>query len=275
MRFLLLLICLQPALLSAAPRVVTSIPPVREIAAALMHGVGEPEVIIGARDSAHHFAFRPSQMARLQQAELVIWIDRGFESGFGRVAEILPDSATALELLPALGRAGEDGHFWYAPRLLAQSVDLVAAALARLDSGHEAQYRANARMLKADIDSWRQHLYARWQSGAPVLLTAHDFLRPFAEDFGFFTIESIYDRHDAQSGLKDLRRLEARLREAPPACLLTLESELPALAESLADKYRLDIVRVAPPDAGGSPRQALLQRLERLADAIERCTGGG
>ena len=87
MRLLLLLLCLQPALLSAAPRVVTSIPPLQEIAAALMHGIGEPEVIIDDHASAHHFAFRPSQMARLQQAELVVWVDRGFEAGFARVPE--------------------------------------------------------------------------------------------------------------------------------------------------------------------------------------------
>lgn len=275
MRFLLLILCLQPALLSAAPRVITSIPPLQEIAAALMQGIGEPEVIIGDSASAHHFSFRPSQMARLQQAELVIWVDRGFESGFARVPEILPDSTLAVEILPALGLAGSNGHFWYAPRLLAKSIDLVAAPLAQLDPGHAVQYRANARQLKAAVESWRQGIVEHWQNGAPALLTAHDFLRPFADDFGFFDIESIYDRHDAQGGLKDLRRLEAQLREAPPACLLTLETTLPALAESLADKYRLPIVRVEKSTAGSSGKPALIRRLDRLEAAIERCRYAG
>ena len=34
----------------------------------------------------------PLRFSRLQQAELVIWVDRGFESGFARVPEILVDS---------------------------------------------------------------------------------------------------------------------------------------------------------------------------------------
>jgi len=275
MRILLLILCLQPALLSAAPRVVTSIPPLQEIAAGLMQGIGEPQVIIADEASAHHFSFRPSQMARLQRAELVIWVDRGFESGFARVPEILPDTTLALEILAALDLAGSNGHFWYAPRLLAKSIDLVAAPLARLDPEHAARYRANALQLKSAVESWRQHIVERWRNGAPVLLTAHDFLRPFADEFGFFDIESIYDRHDTQGGLKDLRRLEARLREAPPACLLTLESELPALAESLAAKYRLRIVYVekSTPDDGGKP--ALIRRLDRLEAAIERCASSG
>ena len=274
MRLLLLLLCLHPALLSAAPRVVTSIAPLQEIAAALMHGVGEPGVIIDEHASAHHFAFRPSQMARLQRAELVIWIDRGFEAGFARIPEILPQSVTALEILPALGRAGGDGHIWYAPSLILQSADLIATALVRLDPGHEPQYRENAQAFKAAVESWRQRFAERWQTDAPALLTVHDFLGPFVDDFGLFAIEAIYDRHDAQGGLKDLRRLETQLREAPPACMLTLEPEVPALATSLADKYRLGIVRVMP--AGGdSPERALLRRLEGLEDALERCAAGG
>ena len=71
---------------------VTSIAPLQEITAALMAGVASPQSIIAGDASAHHFALRPSHMRLLQQADLVIWIDRHFEAGFNRVAETLPRS---------------------------------------------------------------------------------------------------------------------------------------------------------------------------------------
>ncbi|HKJ52267.1 MAG TPA: metal ABC transporter substrate-binding protein [Gammaproteobacteria bacterium] len=274
MRFILLLLCLQPALLAAAPRVVASIVPLQEIAAAVMSGVGEPGVIIEGEASAHHFAFRPSHMERLQQADLVIWVDRHFESGFSRVPAILPASTATLELAPALGIGGSDGHFWYAPELAQKSVELIAEKLISLDPAQRAQYLANARSLVEKIHAWRQRIDTRWQQEAPRILTAHEFLRSFAAEFGGFAIESIYDRHDARGGLKDLNRLEEWLRKPPPPCLLTQERDLPALAESLADKYGLPVVRLLeePSTAGGE--DAFPRRLARLEAAIERCAGG-
>jgi zinc transport system substrate-binding protein len=271
MRFLLLLLCLQPALLSAAPRVVASIVPVQEIAAAVMAGVGVPGVIIEEHASAHHFALRPSHMERLQRADLVIWVDRRFESGFNRIPEVLSASTSGLELLPALGVAGGDGHFWFAPGLLGQSVDLVAAALIRVDPAHRQQYLDNARRLEREIRSWRERVAARWQSGAPAILTAHDFLGLFAAEMALFEIESIYDRHDAHGGLKDLQRLEAWLGDHSGACLLTLERDLPALAESLADKHGLGIIRLSDETPAADGRGAVLRRLAGLENALERC----
>lgn len=274
MRFILILLCLQPALLSAAPRVVASIVPVQEIAAAVMDGVGEPEVIIEGHASAHHFALRPSHMARLQRADLVIWVDRRFEAGFIRIAEVLPASTTRLELLPALVGADGDGHFWYAPGLLQQSTRIIAEALIRLDPAHEQQYLANAESLDREIGAWRGRIEARWRSAAPAILTAHDFLHSFADDLALFEIESIYDQHDTHGGLKDLKRLEQWLDDHRDACLLTLERDLPALAESLANKHDLRTIRLledTPPAAGSS---AVLRRLEKLENALEHCASG-
>jgi zinc transport system substrate-binding protein len=254
--------------------VVASIVPVQELAAAIMDGVGEPGVIIEDHASTHHFALRPSHMERLQRADLVIWVDRGFEAGFNRITDVLPASVGRLELLPMLGLAGGDGHFWYAPGLLQRSVDIVAAALIQRDPAHRRQYLDNAQALARQIATWRERFKARWQDRAPAVLTAHDFLRPFVAELAFFEIESIYDQHDSHSGLKDLRGLEQWLGDHPQACLLTLEPDLPALAERLADRHGLQVIHVEeamPPEAGGS---AIMQRLAGLELSLERCAAG-
>lgn len=274
MRLLLLLLCLQPALLSAAPRVVTSIAPLHEIVSAIMRGIAEPQLIIENHNSLHHFAFKPSHMRRLQQADLVIWIDRHFEAGFNRIEEILPATTRGLELMPALGIDNSDGHFWYSPKLLQKSIAILVQTLAELDPENQPGYQQNAQALVEAVTAWRERIRQRWQAEGLRLLTDHGFLAHFAADLDRFEIASIQDHHAAHGGLKDLNRVEQWLRQKPAACLLTLESTPAPLARSLADKYRLDIINITA-ITGTDPRlSAILRRLQRLEIAFETCLSG-
>ncbi len=271
MRLLLLLLCLQPALLSAAPRVVTSITPLHEIVSALMAGIAEPQLIIENQNSPHHFAFKPSHMRRLQQAELVIWIDRHFEAGFNRIEEILPPTARGLALLPALGTGNNDGHFWYSPKLLQKSIAILAQSLAELDPENRPGYQQNAQALTQAVAAWRGRMLERWQAAGYRLLTDHGFLAHFASDLDRFEIASIQDHHAAHGGLKNLNRVEQWLRQKPAACLLTLESSPAPLARSLAAKYQLEIINIAAISDTDPRLNAILRRLEQLEIALEIC----
>ena len=274
-RIFLLLFCLQPAFASAAPRVVTSIAPLQEITGALMAGIAEPQVVIENQASAHHFAFKPSHMQRLQKADLVIWIDRHFESGFNRIAQTLPATTRTLELMPALGIESEDGHFWYSPSLLQQSISILAATLSELDPDNQARYVENARRLSAAVKVWRERMRERWQSNTPRLLTDHEFLGHFARELDQFEIESIQDYHGAPGGLKDLERIETWLRTRPAACLLTVDPAPPPLAASLAARYQLPVIVITAIQPTNSEIDAILQRLEQLNIALERCLLNG
>ena len=270
-RILLLLLYLQPALALAAPRVVTSIAPLQEIAGALMAGIAEPQVIIENQASAHHFAFKPSHMRRLQQADLVVWIDSQFEPGFNRIAQTLPAATRTLELLPALGIESEDGHIWYSPALLQQSISILAATLTELDPANQVGYLENARRLSVAVEAWGERMRARWQDNEPRLLTDHEFLGHFAHDLGGFEIEPIQDYHGAQGGLKDLERVETWLKTRPAGCLLTLDPAPPPLAVSLAARYQLPVIVITAVEPTDPGIDAILQRLEQLNIALERC----
>jgi len=264
---LLVLLCLQSVAAQAAPRVVTSIAPLHEITAAIMAGVAIPELIIDDRASAHHFAFRPSHMRRLQEADLVIWIDRHFEAGFNRVPQILPQTTSQLELLPALGIKG-DGHIWYSSALLRQSIDIIATRLAGLDPEHQADYRDNAARLSAEIAEWRASMQAWLKDHQPRFITDHAFTAHFEADLGYAALASIHDQHDGHGGLRDLNRIEELLQQYPAGCLLTLEASPSPLALELAQKYRLKVLKLAPAiQADGG----IIARLQILTDALHSC----
>jgi len=271
MRLCLLLLCLQSAALVAAPRVVTSITPVYEITAAIMAGIAEPGLIIDSDASAHHFAFKPSHMRLLQQADLVIWIDRHFEAGFSRVPEILPSTTQQLELMPALGLEGGNGHIWYSPLLLLRSIEIISTTLALLDPEHQELYQANAAILMQEIAVWRNQTRQRWQNQQPRFIMDHDFTGYFEQDVGLRAIASVHDQHHDHGGLKNLSRLDNLLRQSPAACLITLQATPSPLARSLAQKYGLKIISIALEPISDPAQPLILQRLTQLTAALRRC----
>jgi len=269
---LFILLYLQCASAQAAPRVVTSIAPLQEITTAIMVGVARPESIISGQASAHHFAFRPSHMRRLQEADLVIWIDRHFEAGFNRVPQILPDATSQLEILPALGIDSTDGHIWYSPTLLHQTIDMIALRLAQLDPEHQARYRDNAARLVTEVADWRSVTQAWLEDHQPRFITDHAFTTHFESDLGYPALATIHDQHDGHGGLRELNRIEDLLRQFPTSCLLTLESTPSPLALELAQKYRLKVLRLTPPVATEATETGIIERLQILTDALKTCS---
>ncbi len=99
MRYLIVFLCLLPLSSQASINVVTSIEPLYLITKSIMRGVAEPELLIKPSASVHDFAFKPSQMRLLKKADLVILIDRNFESGFQKLPAIISRDTEIIELL--------------------------------------------------------------------------------------------------------------------------------------------------------------------------------
>jgi zinc transport system substrate-binding protein len=271
MRLLLLILCLHCSTLFAAPRVVTSIVPVQEVATAILGDSGEAQAIIGPGQSAHHFALRPSHMRLLQQADLVIWIDRNFEAGFTSLSRTLPRATEQLELMPALGLADTDGHIWLSPQRLLQVIELVSARLAAIDPQNASVYRHNAEHLAAQIEMWRTVTMRHLAASPPRYITDHDFTRQFSDDMGYAPIATIHDQHDDHGSLGELDAIETDLRATPARCLLTLEPQPSPLALEMAHKFDLEVISLATENQDDAAAPAILRRLRQFSNALARC----
>ncbi len=86
-----------------APAVVSSIPPVHSLVAAVMAGVGEPKLLVKGGSSPHTASLRPSDAAALQKADLVFWIGDGLETFLAKPLAALPDRAEVVALAEAPG----------------------------------------------------------------------------------------------------------------------------------------------------------------------------
>lgn len=116
MRYIIALLLTSTAALGQVPKVVTDIQPVQSLAAAVMEGLGTPEVLLDRGASPHSFQMRPSQAAAVASADLVIWIGPELAPWMDAAVDGRPEGAAVLGLLAAEGThhrqfvEGEDEH---------------------------------------------------------------------------------------------------------------------------------------------------------------------
>jgi zinc transport system substrate-binding protein len=78
-----------------ALRVVADIPPLHSLTAQVMGNIGTPELLTPAGTSPHNHALRPSEAARLQNADLLVWVGPLMSPWLGSAkAEMAPDAAS-------------------------------------------------------------------------------------------------------------------------------------------------------------------------------------
>lgn len=85
----------------AEVKVVASIKPIHSLVAAVMEGVGTPDLIVEGAGSPHTYALKPSQAHKLENADLVFWVGHQLEAFLEKPLEAIATKAKAVELLDA------------------------------------------------------------------------------------------------------------------------------------------------------------------------------
>ena len=84
-------------------RVVTSIKPVHSLVAAVMQGVGTPDLIVEGAGSPHTYALKPSQAKQLQEADLVFWMSHDLEAFLEKSIDGIATKAVSVPLMESHG----------------------------------------------------------------------------------------------------------------------------------------------------------------------------
>lgn len=242
--FFIMLLAVQPA--QAEVKVVASVAPVAGLAAAVMAGVGQPQLLITNNASPHTYQLRPSDAAALAQADVIFWVGEGLETALGNVLE---DNPKAVELLGLPGlrlhpvRAGgvweeeadeddaheehhghdhgsDDPHFWLDP-LNAVAVTLaMAEKLATLDPAHAEAYRHNAHAFNESLMELDQQIAQRlkpYQDRGFVVF--HDAYQYFEQRYNLRGAGSITLSPEVPPSAARLQELQQRLGRHQVVCV--------------------------------------------------------
>ncbi|WP_299657338.1 zinc ABC transporter substrate-binding protein [uncultured Tateyamaria sp.] len=87
------------AALAEVPRVAVDIAPVHSIVAAVMDGVGTPDLIVPPGTSPHDHNLRPSEARALDEADVVVWMGHALTPWLEGPVDTLGEGALHIELL--------------------------------------------------------------------------------------------------------------------------------------------------------------------------------
>jgi len=286
----------------AAPKVVASIAPLAGIAAAVMQGAGEPDLLITNNASPHTYQLKPSDAQKLAQAQIVLWVGEGLESFLATRLAALAPKATQFEVLEIEGlhkletrtrhheeheedehaAADEeahhdhgryDPHVWLNPKNAIVIAQALAAALATLDPDNAALYKQNAEAFARDTtkldDELRQMLHPLASRGYVVF---HDAYQYFGQHYGLKESGVIALNPEVPVAPRHLAALQKDMREQNIACVFAEPQFSSGLVSTLVAGTGAK-AGVLNPDASDMAVSAGLYAayMRRLAGAFAAC----
>ena len=234
-------------------RVLTSVFPLKEFAAAVIGDRGEAALLLPPGAGVHTWQPRPGDLVRLAQCDLFIHIGAGLEPWLpglmkglaGRRPPTLEASA-GLDLLPAWeddehaaghhDHGPSDPHVWLDPDLAIRIVGAIRDRLTALDPAGGPTYLRNAAALESrlrDMDAeYRDGL--RRCSGKVIIVAGHAAFGYLARRYGLEQIALYGASPDSQPTPAELIGIVKNARARGVQAVFAESSESPALAKSLS-----------------------------------------
>jgi zinc/manganese transport system substrate-binding protein len=253
-----------------------------------------------ALQDPHRIEARPSLIARMRQADLVVCTGAELESGWLPLlleqagnARVRPGSAGYFEaagFVALLDRpatldrsqgdvhAAGNPHIQQDPRRLLPVAEALAARLKQLDAGNAAGYEQTLARFRT---TWNAHL-ARWEKDAAPLAglpVAVQHASPYlVEWLGVKPVATLEPKPGVEPSSAYLAQVAAGLKKTPARLVLRAAYQDARPADWLAAQSGLPVA-VLPFTVGGSPAAKDLvglydDTMRRLLEAAGRSAGG-
>jgi len=273
----------------AEVRVLTSIKPLQQIAAAVQDGVGSPEVLLPPGASPHHYALRPSDVRRVSDVELLYWIGPDMEGFLPRVLKGRSKPSVAVQDLPGLHlrhfgedshshdedadehdhdhRPGSlDAHLWLSSVNARVIAAKMASDLSAADPANAARYQSNLKAFGERLDALDLRLKQRLAgiSGKPFFVF-HEAFDYFESTYGLKHTGVFSVAAEVQPGAQHVAAMRKRLQEVGKTCVFSEPPLRPRLAETLTAGLPVTLAEL---DALGGTTPASAQGYEQLLENL-------
>ncbi|MGP2488812.1 zinc ABC transporter substrate-binding protein ZnuA [Pantoea ananatis] len=294
------------AALPAHADIVASIKPVGFIASAIADGVTPVEVLLPDGASEHDYALRPSDVKRLQNAELVVWVGPEMEAFMTKSAASLPEKKN-LEIVqisgvkPLLLRGGEDDdhhdhddaehdhdeahhhhhgefnmHLWMSPEIAKKTAVAIHGKLLELMPQDKAKLDANLQHFEAELADTDKRIISQL---APVkdkgYFVFHDAYTYFEKHYGLSPTGHFTVNPEIQPGAQRLHQIRTQLVEKKAVCVFAEPQFRPAVIDAVA---RGTQVRKGTLDPLGTDislgKDSYVKFLSQLSSQYETCLKG-
>lgn len=246
-----------------ALNVVTSIKPVHSLAANIMKGISDPQVIVDGPSSLHSFQLRPSHAKQLEQADLIIMLGTDFETFLRKPIEALGAEKRVLKLEDSddikllnfradgafeehehdshvedhshnhnhdeeHAHSAHDLHLWLDPKNAIAISIAIKNSLIEIDPANQSKYEKNTDDLIERIEALNTSIAQNLEPlhGKPYIVF-HDAYQYFENAFDISAAGSVTVSPETPPSAERVKRLQAKIKELNAACIFA-EPEFPS-----------------------------------------------
>lgn len=255
--------------LPAQANVVASIKPLGFIAAAIADGVTPVDVLLPDGASEHDYSLRPSDVKRIKNADLVVWIGPEMEAFMTKPAGELAaqknlEIADMAAVKPLLLKGGEEEdhhdegqahsgadadedeghhhhhgeynmHLWLSPQISRLAAVAIHEKLLELMPGSKAKLDANLQQFERELADTDKHISAQL---APVrdkgYFVFHDAYTYFEKQYGLSPSGHFTVNPEIQPGAQRLHQIRTQLVEQKAVCVFAEPQFRPAVIDAVA-----------------------------------------
>lgn len=290
--------------------VVASLKPVGFIAAAIAEGVTPVEVLLPDGASEHDYALRPSDIKRIKNADLVVWIGPDMEAFMARSVASLPAQknlqiAELSGVKPLLIAGADDDedheaghtsdlsedaeavhhhhdhgqynmHLWLSPEIARQSAVAIHGKLLELMPQSKARLDANLQQFEAGLAKTNEDINAQL---APVrnkgYFVFHDAYRYFEKQYGLSPTGHFTVNPEIQPGAQRLHQIRTALVEQKTVCVFAEPQFRPAVIDAVARGTQVRKGTLDPLGTGISlTKDSYVKFLSQLSSQYASCLNG-
>lgn len=230
---------------ATTPHVIVSIKPLHSLVAQVMGDVATPVLLVDGTTSPHEFQMKPSHMSKLQHADLVFYLDGGYEKFLHHALQSLPKSVqpialihtSAITLLPIRGagpfekhshapehhrHSDKDYHVWLNPVYAQAMVRSIASALIKRYPQHQKIFAQNAARTLDELQTLDATLAKKLKPFAGrSFIIFHDATQYFEQRYGLHASGSITLEPNESASWYRIESIRKKIAASNTHCIFT------------------------------------------------------
>lgn len=277
--------------------VITSVRPIGFITEAIASGVTNTDILLPDGASPHTYSLKPSDLAKIKNADLIIWVGEDMEVFMPTVLKNV-DEQKQIELMDvpeikSLLRTnhhddeiphddndhhhGEyDEHIWLSPKIAKIIAKSIHDKLIEL-------YPNKVQLLDANLNEFITNLSETEQNIAKKLISVqnrgyfvfHDAYGYFESQFGLKNLGSFTINPAVQPGVQTVYAIQKKLAEHQAVCVFREPQFSPAVIKKLVNGTNVKIGELNPLGTGiivekGAYSHFLLTLTQELLDCLDK-----
>jgi zinc transport system substrate-binding protein len=279
--------------MQASPQVVVSITPFYGLVAAIMQGIGTPQILVKPGTSPHEYTLRPSELRMLQNADLIFWGGPALESFMVKPLATLSHEHTVIRFvdIPHLKRlsvrqsehfehahthcthATLDMHFWLDPHNAILIAKQIVNALCTLDPKHATQYHENAIHLEKRLIEFDKRIAKRLSLLKKIpYVVFHDAYQYLEHRYGLNAVGALALHPEIPFSAQKLQKIRIQIQKTRAKCVFQEPQFQPTVARNIAQDLNIQLGELDPIGTGSDNcPEGYFQLLERLVVSLENC----